>query len=109
MANLWKSTIRSGLAITLSAVLMGQQAQPPAAPAGTPPATPPAQAPATTPATAAPAAAGGALGGLNLDGVSLSAAIEILAKNLKINYILDPKVAGRVTINTYGEIKPVDV
>ena len=105
MPNLWKSTIRSGLAITLSAVLLAQQAPPPAAP----PAAPPAQPPATTPATTAPTPAAGVLGGLNLDGVSLSTAIEILAKNLKISYILDPKVAGKVTINTYGEIKPIDV
>jgi len=34
--------------------------------------------------------------------------IDILAKRLKINYILDPRVKGTVTIYTYGEVKPVD-
>jgi general secretion pathway protein D len=88
--------------LTLSAALLAQQPPPtPAAPGAQPPATTPATAPAATPA--------GTLAGLNLDGVSLSAAIDILAQKLKINYILDQKVNGKVTINTYGEIKPVDV
>ena len=56
-----------------------------------------------------PAPAAGTLGGVNFDNASLVAVIDILAKMLKINYILDPKVNGKVTINTYGEIKPVDV
>src|SRR5207249_1510177 len=30
-------------------------------------------------------------------------------KMLKINYILDPRVQGKVTIYTYGEVKPVDL
>jgi general secretion pathway protein D len=47
--------------------------------------------------------------GLNLENASLVEVVDILARALKINYILDPKVNGKVTINTYGEIKPVDV
>ncbi len=35
--------------------------------------------------------------------------IDILAKRMKINYILDPGVKGSVTIYTYGEVKPVDL
>ena len=35
--------------------------------------------------------------------------IDILAKMMKINYILDPRVKGSVTIYTYGEVKPVDL
>ena len=36
--------------------------------------------------------------------------IDVLAKQLKINYILDPAVkGGSVTIYTYGEVKPVDL
>ena len=35
--------------------------------------------------------------------------IDILAKELKINYILDPRVKGKVTIYTYGEVKPVEL
>jgi len=99
------SKTRAGLALLILSVTLSAQ-QPPA----TPPA-PGAQPPATTPATAPPAAppAAGTLAGLNLDGVSLTAAIDILAQKLKINYILDQKVNGKVTINTYGEIKPVDV
>jgi general secretion pathway protein D len=34
--------------------------------------------------------------------------IDLLAKRLKINYILDPAVKGTVSIFTYGEVKPVD-
>ena len=34
--------------------------------------------------------------------------IDILARQLKINYILDPRVQGGVTINTYGETKAID-
>src|SRR6185503_9369924 len=70
------------------------------------PAAPP---PATTPAAAPPKPAAGALGGLNFYNVSLVEVVDILAQKLKLNYILDPRVTGKVTINTYGEIKPVDV
>src|SRR5258708_1621954 len=81
-------------------------AAPPAQPAAAAPAQPP---PATAPATAPATPAAGALGGLNFYNVSLVEVVDILAQKLKINYILDPKVNGKVTINTYGEIKPVDV
>jgi general secretion pathway protein D len=47
--------------------------------------------------------------GLNLSNASLTEVIDILARDLKINYILDPKVQGRVTINTYGQLRAVDV
>ncbi len=30
-------------------------------------------------------------------------------ERLKINYILDPRVGGAVTIHTYGEVKQVDL
>jgi general secretion pathway protein D len=39
---------------------------------------------------------------------SLTEMIDLLAKRLKINYILDPGVKGTVSIFTYGEVKPVD-
>ena len=39
---------------------------------------------------------------------SLTEMIDLLAKRLKINYILDPAVKGTVSIFTYGEVKPVD-
>src|SRR5258708_39402991 len=92
--------VRVGIvAVTLTAALWSQPPAPPA----------PAQPPATTPAAAPAQPAAGTLGGLNFDNASLTAVIDILAQKLKINYILDPKVNGKVTINTYGEIKPVDV
>jgi len=94
------SKLRAAIAaLAFSSFVWAQPAAPPA------PAQPPATAPATAPAT--PAA--GALGGLNFYNVSLVEVIDILAQKLKINYILDPKVNGKVTINTYGDIKPVDV
>src|SRR5882724_85762 len=92
--------VRAGIvAVTFTAVLWSQPPAPPA----------PAQPPATTPAAAPAQPAAGTLGGLNFFNVSLVEVIDILAQKLKINYILDPRVNGKVTINTYGEIKPVDV
>ena len=35
--------------------------------------------------------------------------VDVLAKMMKINYILDPRVKGSVTIYTYGEVKEVDL
>ncbi len=46
---------------------------------------------------------------LNLPNASLTEVIDILARRLKINYILDPRVKGAVIINTYGEIRAVEV
>jgi general secretion pathway protein D len=72
---------------------------------------PPPQAPANqaapTPAAPTPEAAG-SLPGLNLQNVSLTEVIDYLARELKINYILDPLVKGGVTLNTYGEVKNID-
>ena len=48
-------------------------------------------------------------GGFLLPNVSLTEMIDILAKRLKINYILDKGVNGSVTIYTYGEVKAVDL
>src|SRR5216683_3123288 len=91
------SRLRVGIvSIAAAAVLWAHPPQPP-------------QPPATTPAAAPAQPAAGTLGGVNFDNVSLTAVIDILAQKLKINYILDPRVNGKVTINTYGEIKPMDV
>jgi general secretion pathway protein D len=107
---------RVGIASIVFSVLAWAQpaappapAQPAAQPPATAPATAPAQPAAQPPATAPATPAAGALGGLNFYNVSLVEVIDILAQKLKISYILDPKVNGKVTINTYGEIKPVDV
>jgi general secretion pathway protein D len=74
----------------------------------------PQQQPAAAPdATTAPAATPPARltdnGGFLLPNVSLTEMIDILAKRMKINYILDPGVRGSVTIYTYGEVKAVDL
>lgn len=60
-------------------------------------------------AQAAQAQAGPNLPPLFLQNASLIEVIDILARALKINYILDPRVKGGVTINTYGEIRAADV
>ena len=97
------------------------QATPPAAtpPAATPtpaaqnPATPtvtqtPGPAPSVAPAAPAtlPPSPGG--GPISLQNASLVEVIDNLARILKINYILDKRVVGSVTISTYGETKNVD-
>jgi general secretion pathway protein D len=82
-----------------------------------PPQQPPPQQPVQVPATPgapgqapAPAPAGGGMtfGGLTLQNASLVEVIDMLARQLKINYILDPRVRGGVILNTYGEIKDLD-
>ncbi|MDQ6708031.1 MAG: hypothetical protein M3Z85_18905, partial [Acidobacteriota bacterium] len=80
------------------------------APAPQPVTTKPQAAPVAPPPTpqAMPATAT-APGGLNLTNASLLEVIDLLARDLKINYILDPRVKGSVTINTYGDVKPVDL
>ncbi|HEY3840247.1 MAG TPA: type II secretion system secretin GspD [Bryobacteraceae bacterium] len=92
-------------------------ATPQAAPAGaapspqTPAAAAPAPAPQNPPATqpAQPAAPNPTVGGFNITNGSLLEVIDSLARELKINYILDPRVKGSVTINTYGEVKAMDL
>ena len=64
-------------------------------------------APAAQAASLAPAPSGGFM--LNLHNANLTEVIEILARRLKISYILDPRVKGSVTMNTYGELKGIDV
>ena len=87
------------------AVPAPQQTPPPAVPAQqTPAQAAPQQPPAPVPATLPPSPTGG----LNLQNASLTEVIDILARQLKLNYILDPRVRGVVTINTYGETKGLD-
>jgi general secretion pathway protein D len=71
------------------------------------PATPPAATqPQNAPATDAPRLTDS--GAFMMPNASLTEMIDLLAKRLKINYILDPGVKGTVSIFTYGEVKPVD-
>jgi general secretion pathway protein D len=66
------------------------------------------QTPATPTRPAAPATAPTVYGGLSLNNASLTEVIDLLARQLKINYILDPRVKGGVILNTYGETKDID-
>jgi general secretion pathway protein D len=66
-------------------------------------APPPAQ--TATPERTTPVQMSASLGGLNLQNAALTEVIDILARQLKINYILDPRVKGGVVLNTYGETK----
>lgn len=101
------------------AVAPSQVMQPasPATPAQTAPPVQPAQpqagAPAAQPTTqttpAQTVAHSTSEGGFVLDTeTTLTELISILARQMKLNYILDPRVAkGSVNIHTYGEIKPI--
>lgn len=101
------------LCTTLAAAAWTQQRAAEAKPEAAPPAKPevaaqaPAAKPATAPVQAEPAPGGGFV--LNLQNASLVDVIDVLARRLKINYILDPRVKGSVTLNTYGELRAVDV
>lgn len=82
----------------------GPQAKPPAA-QQTPEAKP---APAETKPALPSAPPSGLIGGLSLQNVNLIEVVDYLARQLKINYIMDKNVGGGVTLNTYGEIKEID-
>jgi general secretion pathway protein D len=84
-------------------------AQPPATPpAAQPPATPPAaqQPSVTVAAQPAPQPATSQL--LSFDNVPLRELINLFGKLMKINFILDPRVDGKVTVHTYGEVRAFD-
>src|SRR5690349_10514436 len=48
------------------------------------------------------------IGSLNLQNASLTEFIDQMAKSLGMNYILDSRVKGSVSINTYGETRALD-
>lgn len=68
----------------------------------------PGQPPAATP-PAVPQGPPTIFGGLSLSNASLVEVIDMLARQLKINYILDPRVKGSIILNTYGETKDIDM
>ncbi len=78
------------------------QQQPAAAPQPQPQPAPPA-----TP-QAAPAQPPSAGIVLNLQDASLTEVVDQLARQLRINIQLDPRVKGTITLNTYGETKNLD-
>jgi general secretion pathway protein D len=80
-------------------------AQPAAPAAPQPGATAPQTIPATVPQQ--PVVAQTPL--LSMDNVPLTELINVFGKLMKINFILDPRVQNKVTIHTYGEVKPVDM
>ncbi|MEO7142520.1 MAG: hypothetical protein ABI165_03365, partial [Bryobacteraceae bacterium] len=82
------------------------EAAPPPAAAAPGAASTPAGAKTTAPVK--PAAPASVYSGLSLQNASLTEVIDILARQLKINYILDPRVKGGVILNTYGETKDID-
>jgi general secretion pathway protein D len=73
------------------------------------PVNPAAQGAVAPPSSTAAAAGGGSIyGGLTLQNASLTEVVDMLARQLKINYILDPRVKGSVILNTYGDAKNID-
>jgi general secretion pathway protein D len=46
---------------------------------------------------------------LSMDNVNLIEMVNLIAKMLKINILIDPRVKGSVTIHTYGEVKAVEL
>src|SRR5665213_287384 len=103
-----------GIWMLLWASLAAWQAsaqQAPAAPAQQPPAAAPqAQQPPAPQATPPPPPAQPTSPGivLNLQDVSLTEVVDQLARQLKINIQIDPRVKGTITLNTYGETKNLD-
>jgi general secretion pathway protein D len=80
----------------------------PPGPAQTPPVGPTpsvAQAPSSAPGTVA----SGAGVGFRLDNADLLQFINLVAGELKLNYVVDPAVKGVVTISTAGDLKPEDL
>src|SRR5689334_5470794 len=68
-------------------------------------------APEPPPAQAPPQAAPqerALVGNLNLQDASLTEVVDQLARQLKINIQVDPRVKGVVTLNTYGETRNLD-
>ena len=80
------------------------QAQPPRP--GQPAQAPAPTQPQTLPPSDAPKLAD--TGSFMLPNATLTEIIDILARRLKINFILDPAVKGSVSVFTYGEVKQVD-
>jgi general secretion pathway protein D len=107
---LWLSTgfavlvLAPAVSSTLSAPPPAAQQAPPQTPPGSQ-TTPAEQAPATVP----PAITGGAGVGFRLENADLLQFINLVAGELKLNYVVDPAVKGAVTISTSGELKPADL
>ena len=80
-----------GTWLALAAFLCAQQAQVQTAPQA---------------ATVTPAPSGQAF--LAVENASLTEVVDALARQLKISYIIDPRIKGAVTVKTYGELRATD-
>jgi len=67
--------------------------------------TPAEQAPPATP----PGLTGGPGVGFRLENADLLQFVNLVAGELKLNYVVDPAVRGAVTISTAGELRPEDL
>ena len=95
---------------SIEQIMQERQAQQPQQPPQPAPAQPRQPAPAKATAPAQPQAPRMADQGLlSMDNVNLIEMVNLIAKMLKINILIDPRVHGAVTIHTYGEVKPVDL
>jgi general secretion pathway protein D len=103
-AVLWMA-VAGPAAWAQSVPIFSRPQQPGPATAATPVSSPPQ---ATQPEPPQPAAAAPPLAPFSLQNADLVSVIEQLARLAKINYVLDPRVKGSVTLNTYGENKNVN-
>jgi general secretion pathway protein D len=98
----------SGIAPSRPYVMQGQGAAPPTTPPQAAQPVPAAQ--PQTPAAGQPVQARlSQTDTFSMDNVSLTEMIDVLAKKLKINYILDKRVGGAVTIHSYGTMPDIDL
>src|SRR6185503_3048100 len=104
----WQAPAQQAPAPAQQAPAPAQQAPQPAQPAPAPapvPQQPPAQQTAPQQPPVQPAAPGIVL---NLQDVSLTEVVDQLARQLRINIQVDPRVKGTITLNTYGETRNLD-
>ena len=45
---------------------------------------------------------------MTVENASLTEVVDALARQLKINYIIDPRIKGAVTVKTYGELRAIE-
>ena len=86
--------------IVFCANMLTQTMLPQAQPPGAQPPKPPSQTASPPPVILT--------GSLNLTNASLTEVVDILARQLKLNYMIDPRVKGAVSLNTYGETRAID-
>jgi general secretion pathway protein D len=98
----------AGLAISSLGQQQPPAQQPAAPPAAQPPTAPPAAQQPTVTVAAQPAPVPATSQLLSFDNVPLRELINLFGRLMKLNFILDPRVDGRVTVHTYGEVRAFD-